>query len=80
VVLLSAGDRGGAQQVARSLRRGGVKAGVLRADDYSSLTPGFWLVFSGQHRTRGQADKAAARLRRRVSGAYVQYVNGAERR
>ena len=80
VVLLSAGDRDGALQIARSLRRDGVKAGVLRADDYSSLTPGFWLVFSGQYRTRAQADKAAGRLRGRVSGAYVQFVNGAERR
>jgi hypothetical protein len=77
VVLSSTGDRAGATKVAKSMISRGVPAGVLRADDYSSLTAGYWIVFSGRYPTRPRAERAAARLDRRVSGAYVQFVNGA---
>jgi hypothetical protein len=52
---------------------------VLRSDDYSSLSEGFWIVFSGVYRNRAQADRAADRLGSRYSGAFAQFVNGAER-
>jgi SPOR domain len=79
VVLLSAGDEATARNVARNVRADGVDVGVLRSDDYSSLAPGFWIVFSGVYGTREQAERAASRLGTRYSGAFPQFVNGAER-
>jgi hypothetical protein len=80
VVILSAGDRPGAVSFARGLARNRVRAGVLRSDDYTSLEPGFWIVFSGVYRRRAQAEEAAARLGQRYNGAFPQFVNGASRR
>jgi septal ring-binding cell division protein DamX len=79
VVLLAAGDRASARKFATNARRGGAEVGVLRSDDFSSLEKGFWLVFSGVYRSQGQAQRASARLGRRFSGAYAQYVNGAKK-
>jgi hypothetical protein len=78
VVLLSAGDEASARNSARNVGDQGVDAGVLRSDDYSSLEPNLWIVFSGVYKTRAQAERAAARLGTRFSGAYPQFVNGAE--
>src|SRR4051794_17337289 len=78
VVLLSAGDEASARDFARNARKDHVDAGVLQSDDYSSLEKGLWIVFSGVHKTRSQADRAAARLHARFSGLYTQFVNGAK--
>jgi septal ring-binding cell division protein DamX len=80
VVLLSAGDKASARDFARNARRGGADVGILRSNDYSSLEPGFWIVFSGVYKTRAQAERAASRLGRRFSGSYPQFVNGAKSR
>ena len=32
--------------------------GVLRSDDFSSLKPGFWVVFSGQYDSQSEASDA----------------------
>ena len=80
VIILSAEDGRSARAFARDAARRGVDAGVLEADRYSSLQPGFWYVFAGVHRSRAAAERAAARLGRSYAGAYPQLVNGAERR
>jgi septal ring-binding cell division protein DamX len=80
VVLLTAEDEASARSVARQARADGVEVGVLRSDDYSSLGDGFWMVFSGVYRTRAEAERAVERLSSRYSGAFPQFVNGAERR
>jgi len=80
VVLLSAGDQASARDFARNARKDHVDAGVLHSDDYSSLEKGFWIVFSGVYKSRGSADRAAARLKGRFSGSYAQFVNGAKSR
>ena len=59
VVLLSATSRSAADAKARQAIRRGVPAGVLHSDDYSSLNPGYWVVFAGQFDTSDQARKAA---------------------
>lgn len=75
VVLLSAEDRGSAERFARSASEGRpAKIGVIRADDFESLPKGFFVVFAGQYRDRPTADKAAARLGKRFSGAFPQLV------
>jgi predicted nucleic acid-binding Zn ribbon protein len=77
VVLLSTGDEASARRFARNARQGDVDAGILRSDDYTSLEPGFWIVYAGVYRTRGQAERAANRLGDRFAGSFPQFVNGA---
>jgi hypothetical protein len=44
---------------ARSARRAGLpEVGVLNSSGYSSLHPGYWVVFSGIYSTPGQAEQA----------------------
>lgn len=80
VVILSAQDRPSARAFAQSAGEAGTRAGVLEADDYPSLSAstGFWIVFVGTYPNRPKADAAAARLGRRFSGAYPQFVNGSK--
>ena len=80
VVLVSGADRAGAREIALRARRRGVDAGLLRSNDYSSLSPGFWIVFAGVYKTSAQAQRAARKLSKRFSGAFPQFVNGAGRR
>jgi eukaryotic-like serine/threonine-protein kinase len=78
VVLASTEDRRSAVSLVRNVRQRGNSAGYLRSNDYSSLEPGFWIVFSGVYRTRAQAARAANRLGRAFPGVFPQFVNGAE--
>ena len=80
VILLSSGDQASARDFARNARHGGVAAGVLHSDDFSSLSPNLWIVFYGTYKTRGQAQRAAARIGGRFSGAFPQFVNGSKKK
>jgi hypothetical protein len=80
VVLLSAEDRASATNFAKAARKAKVPAGVMRSDDYSSLSKGFYIVFVGVYRDRAQAERSAAKLGRRYPGSFPQFVNGAESR
>jgi hypothetical protein len=73
VVLVTTSDRPAALEVARGAARSGLKAGLLRADDYD-LGTGLWIVFAGRYPTRIAASRQAARLGRRYPGAYPQLV------
>ncbi len=77
VVLVSTDQRSNAASVARDVSRRGTRAGYLRSDDFSSLEPGLWLVFSGVYRTRGEAERAVRRISRAFPGAFPQFINGA---
>ncbi|HEV2784918.1 MAG TPA: hypothetical protein VGV67_00910, partial [Solirubrobacteraceae bacterium] len=75
VVLQRTEDRASAEDFARSASEGApAKIGVLRTDDFGSLETGFFVVFAGHYRTRELADRAAARLGGRFSGAVAQLV------
>ena len=76
VVLISTEDQASARQFARTARQGGTAVGVLRSDDYPSLSRGFWIVFSGVYKGRPEAERAANRLNRGFPGAFPQFVNG----
>ena len=56
IVLASTDTRGRAEAKARDAVERGIPAGVLRSDDYSSLKPGFWVVFAGQYATSAKAE------------------------
>jgi hypothetical protein len=55
VVLISAKKRKQAGAKAREAKSRGIDAGVLHSNDYSSLNPGYWVVFAGQYNTADQA-------------------------
>ena len=48
-----------AQQRANELAGQGVPVGLLSSDDYSSLEPHKWVVFSGQYDTRRAASQGS---------------------
>jgi hypothetical protein len=55
VVLISATSHKQANTKAREAKSRGIDAGVLHSNDYSSLNPGYWVVFAGQYATADQA-------------------------
>jgi predicted nucleic acid-binding Zn ribbon protein len=59
VVLVSAKNRSQARAKAKEATTRGIDAGVLHSNDYSSLNPGYWVVFAGQYKT---ADEARAKI------------------
>jgi cell division septation protein DedD len=55
LVLISAKSRKQAYAKAREAKSRGIGAGVLHSNNFSSLNPGYWVVFVGQYKTVGQA-------------------------
>ena len=80
MVILASEDQRSARAFAQNAVKAGTAAGVLRADDYPSLSAstGFFIVFVGTYPNQAKADAAAARLGRRFAGAYPQFVDGSK--
>jgi len=77
VILLSTGTREGAETVARQAARTGIPAGVLQSDDYSSLNPGYWVVFAGEFDSTEEAQREAESYAGLgFPGGYARFVNG----
>lgn len=77
VILLSTNTREGAQTVARQAARAGIPAGVLQSDDYSSLNPGFWVVFGGEFDSSEEAQRESESYAGLgFPGGYPRFVNG----
>ena len=74
VVLESAASREAATTRATELAGQGVPVGILNSDDYASLEPGRFVVFSGQYDSRRAADQGLQDLTGQVDGAYVRHV------
>jgi septal ring-binding cell division protein DamX len=74
VVLEAAGTEDAANTRAEELAAQGVSVGVLNSDDYGSLEPGRFVVFSGQYDSRRAANQALSDLESQVEGAYVRRV------
>jgi hypothetical protein len=74
VVVESAATQAAAQSRAQELSEQGVPVGILDSDDYASLTPGRYIVFSGQYDSRRQAQDALSGIAATTQGAYVQRV------
>jgi hypothetical protein len=55
VVLISASTHKQANTKAREAISRGISAGVLHSSNYSSLNPGYWVVFAGQYSSASQA-------------------------
>ena len=54
-MLISAKKKKQAYAKAREAKSRGIDAGVLHSNDYSSLNPGYWVVFAGQYSSASQA-------------------------
>ena len=74
MVLESSATRSAAETRANELVQQGVPVGILESDDYSSLEPGRFVVFSGQYDSQRAADQALKDLTGQVEGAYVRHV------
>jgi septal ring-binding cell division protein DamX len=74
VVLFSSTRKAEADDKAQGFADQGKSAGVLDSDDYSSLRPGYWVVFSGQYETQEEAQSAAEGFGSAAPGAYARQV------
>ena len=64
-----------AEAKASEVRGTGLEAGVLDSDNYSSLTEGLWVVYSGQFTTEASADSHRSDVTAQgYTGAYVREV------
>jgi len=75
VVLESSATESAAQARAEELSQQGIAVGILDSDDYGSLEPGRFVVFSGQYDTQRAAEQALEDLSGQVQGAYVRHVS-----
>jgi len=75
VVLNSSGTREDAERIAKELAGKGVPGiGVLDSDDFESLGPDSFVVFSGTYPDRAQADEALAQVRERAGGGSTRRI------
>ena len=59
VVLASKSSESAARDSAESFQADGIPdVGLLNSDDYASLNPGYWVVFSGQYDSQSEASAA----------------------
>ncbi|HVL95291.1 MAG TPA: SPOR domain-containing protein [Solirubrobacteraceae bacterium] len=75
VILYSARSRDDAENKARGFQSQGSSVGILNSSDYSSLRPGYWVVFSGEYDSREQAQSAAEGFGSTAPGAYARRVS-----
>jgi hypothetical protein len=75
VVLEASETREAAEARANELVQQGIPVGILDSDDYGSLEPGRFVVFSGQYDSQRAADQGLEDLSGQVEGAYVRHVS-----
>lgn len=75
VVLEAAGTQEAAEARANELAGQGIPVGILDSNQYPTLEPNKWVVFSGQYDTERAADQALQGLTSQVEGAYVRHVS-----
>jgi hypothetical protein len=75
VVLGVIPSKAAATAKATKVAAAGIPVGLLYSSDYSSMTPGDWIVFSGTYATSTEASTAAAQLQAKgEAGAYSYSV------
>ena len=75
VIFNSSGTREDAERIAGELAGKGIPdVGVLDSDDFDSLGPDSFVVFSGQHETREEAEQALASVRDRAGGGSTRRI------
>jgi len=74
VVPTTAGSDAARTRALAAVAAGVPDVGVLDSSRYSSLHPGYWIVFSGVYRTLDEALAALPRAARHARSAYAQQV------
>jgi cell division septation protein DedD len=75
VIFNSSGTREDAERIAGELAGKGIPVvGVLDSDDFDSLGPDSFVVFSGQYDSREEAEQALAAVRDRAGGGSTRRV------
>jgi predicted nucleic acid-binding Zn ribbon protein len=74
VVPSTAGPEVARTRALAAVAAGAPDVGVLASSRYSSLHPGYWLVFSGVYRTLDEALAALPRAARHARSAYAQQI------
>jgi len=77
VILASSTSQSTADSIAARATGDGFHAGVLYSSAYSTLTPGYWVVFSGSYSTSSAAQTAATSARSSFPGANARYIPAA---
>jgi septal ring-binding cell division protein DamX len=75
VVLEASGTREAAEARANELAQQGIPVGILDSNQYPSLEPNKFIVFSGQYDSERAANQALTGLTSQVEGAYVRHVS-----
>jgi stage II sporulation protein D len=70
----SSGEKAARAEATNAARSGLPSVGVLRSSDFSSLRPGYWVVFTGVYGSAGQAAAAARTASGRYPAAYARQV------
>jgi hypothetical protein len=73
-IVASAKSKSAAEDVKRKLNATGQPAGLLFSSNYSSLRPGYWVVFSGVFDTASEAEAQARKVQSAFPGAYPRHV------
>lgn len=73
-IVASAKSRAPAEQKKSQLQSSGQPAGILLSSNYSSLNPGYYVVFSGVFQSRGAAAAQAEKVRAQFPGAYPRQI------
>jgi septal ring-binding cell division protein DamX len=68
LVLNSSGTREDAERLAGELAAKGVPVGILDSDDFESLGPDSFVVFSGEYPDRRRAEEALSTIRAQAGG------------
>ena len=77
MVLASATSQATADSIAAKATGDGLSAGVLYSSAYSTLTPGYWVVFSGTYSTSSAAQAAATSAQGSFPGANARFIPAA---
>lgn len=74
VILASVKTQSSADRIAARASSDGFSAGVLYSSAYSTLSPGYWVVFSGQYASSADATAAATSARSDFPGANARFI------
>jgi septal ring-binding cell division protein DamX len=74
IIIESATSQSKAEKVATSAQNKGQTVGILKSDDYSSLNPGYWVVFSGTYTSKKDALDNLSSVQKDFKDAYVRHV------
>jgi hypothetical protein len=68
LVLNQSGTREDAERLANEIAAKGLPVGILDSDDFESLGPDSFVIFSGRYKTKAEADDALAAARAQAGG------------